>query len=89
MSTFRALLSVSDKTGLVEFARRLHEAGGALIASGGTAKSLREAFTQAKTYIGNREGIEGVEPSDPQAFFGAALEKHMGETGQVPGTDVP
>ena len=53
------------------------------------AKSLREAFTQAKTYIGNREGIEGVEPSDPQAFFGAALEKHMGETGQVPGTDVP
>lgn len=43
MSTFRALLSVSDKTGLVEFARRLHEAGGALIASGGTARQLRDA----------------------------------------------
>jgi phosphoribosylaminoimidazolecarboxamide formyltransferase/IMP cyclohydrolase len=43
MSTFRALLSVSDKTGLVEFARRLHEAGGELIASGGTARQLRDA----------------------------------------------
>ncbi len=53
------------------------------------AKSLREAFSRAKTYIGNREGIEGVEPSDPQAFFGAALEKHMGEIGHAPGTDVP
>ncbi len=43
MSTFRALLSVSDKTGLVEFARQLHAAGGELIASGGTARQLRDA----------------------------------------------
>lgn len=43
MSTFRALLSVSDKTGLVAFARQLHEAGGELIASGGTARQLRDA----------------------------------------------
>ncbi|MEZ4728007.1 MAG: bifunctional phosphoribosylaminoimidazolecarboxamide formyltransferase/IMP cyclohydrolase [Caldilineaceae bacterium] len=43
MSTFRALLSVSDKAGLVEFARRLQEAGGELIASGGTARQLRDA----------------------------------------------
>jgi hypothetical protein len=43
MSTFRVLLSVSDKTGLVAFARQLHEAGGELIASGGTARQLRDA----------------------------------------------
>ncbi len=39
----RALLSVSDKTHLVDFARRLHEADVQLIASGGTARALREA----------------------------------------------
>src|SRR5512145_1576283 len=39
----RALLSVSDKTGLVEFARGLAELGVELVASGGTARTLREA----------------------------------------------
>uniref|UniRef100_A0A671Q8A0 Bifunctional purine biosynthesis protein ATIC n=1 Tax=Sinocyclocheilus anshuiensis TaxID=1608454 RepID=A0A671Q8A0_9TELE len=37
------LLSVSDKTGLVEFARRLVSVGLSLVASGGTAKTLRDA----------------------------------------------
>jgi phosphoribosylaminoimidazolecarboxamide formyltransferase/IMP cyclohydrolase len=39
----RALLSVSDKTGLVDLARVLHEAGVELISTGGTAKAIREA----------------------------------------------
>jgi phosphoribosylaminoimidazolecarboxamide formyltransferase/IMP cyclohydrolase len=39
----RALLSVSDKTGLVEFARGLSARGVELISTGGTAKLLREA----------------------------------------------
>jgi phosphoribosylaminoimidazolecarboxamide formyltransferase/IMP cyclohydrolase len=43
MPSFRALLSVSDKSGLVEFAQQLHAAGVALVASGGTAAALREA----------------------------------------------
>ncbi|XP_054977636.1 bifunctional purine biosynthesis protein ATIC [Sorex araneus] len=38
-----ALFSVSDKTGLVEFARSLASVGLDLVASGGTAKALREA----------------------------------------------
>ncbi|KFV17224.1 Bifunctional purine biosynthesis protein PURH, partial [Tauraco erythrolophus] len=38
-----ALLSVSDKTSLVEFAKSLNALGLGLIASGGTAKSLRDA----------------------------------------------
>ncbi len=39
----RALLSVSDKTGLVEFARELSGFGVELISTGGTARTLREA----------------------------------------------
>uniref|UniRef100_A0A8D2MZ26 Bifunctional purine biosynthesis protein ATIC n=1 Tax=Zonotrichia albicollis TaxID=44394 RepID=A0A8D2MZ26_ZONAL len=39
----RTLLSVSDKTNLVEFAKSLNALGLGLIASGGTAKSLRDA----------------------------------------------
>ncbi len=39
----RALLSVSDKTGLVEFATSLAARGIALVSTGGTAKALREA----------------------------------------------
>lgn len=38
-----ALLSVSDKSGLADFARTLAELGWGLIASGGTARTLREA----------------------------------------------
>ena len=39
----RALLSVSDKTGLVDFARGLSARGVELISTGGTAGALREA----------------------------------------------
>src|SRR5271163_2300411 len=39
----RALLSVSDKTGLVDFASTLATAGYELISTGGTAKALRDA----------------------------------------------
>jgi len=39
----RALLSVTDKTGLVPFAQGLHELGVELISTGGTAKLLRDA----------------------------------------------
>jgi phosphoribosylaminoimidazolecarboxamide formyltransferase/IMP cyclohydrolase len=39
----RALLSVSDKTGVVDLARGLAERGVELVSTGGTAKALREA----------------------------------------------
>lgn len=39
----RALLSVSDKTGIVDLARTLAEKGVELVSTGGTAKALREA----------------------------------------------
>jgi phosphoribosylaminoimidazolecarboxamide formyltransferase/IMP cyclohydrolase len=39
----RALISVSDKTGIIDFARALSERGIEIISTGGTARSLREA----------------------------------------------
>ena len=39
----RALLSVSDKAGLVDFARTLHGAGVELVSTGGTRKALADA----------------------------------------------
>jgi phosphoribosylaminoimidazolecarboxamide formyltransferase/IMP cyclohydrolase len=44
----RALLSVTDKTGLVEFAQALAGFGMELISTGGTAKELREAGLAVK-----------------------------------------
>src|SRR5207249_11609005 len=39
----RALISVTDKTGIVDFARQLSGLGVELISTGGTAKALRES----------------------------------------------
>jgi phosphoribosylaminoimidazolecarboxamide formyltransferase/IMP cyclohydrolase len=39
----RALLSVSDKTGLIEFARALSDFGIELVSTGGTAKAIKDA----------------------------------------------
>jgi phosphoribosylaminoimidazolecarboxamide formyltransferase/IMP cyclohydrolase len=44
----RALLSVSDKTGVVDFARELQSLGWELISTGGTAKALRAANLRVK-----------------------------------------
>jgi phosphoribosylaminoimidazolecarboxamide formyltransferase/IMP cyclohydrolase len=59
----RALLSVSDKTLLVDFARSLEQLGWSLLASGSTAKTLRDAnitvqevadYTQSPEILGGR-----------------------------------
>src|SRR5215212_734115 len=44
----RALLSVSDKTGLVEFARALKNFGVEILSTGGTAKALRDAGIEVR-----------------------------------------
>src|SRR5512146_2184989 len=44
----RALLSVSDKTGLIPLAQTLAAAGVELISTGGTAKALRDAGLKVK-----------------------------------------
>lgn len=44
----RALISVSDKTGIVDFARELKTFGVEIISTGGTAKTLREAGIEVR-----------------------------------------
>jgi phosphoribosylaminoimidazolecarboxamide formyltransferase/IMP cyclohydrolase len=44
----RALLSVSDKTGLLDFARGLRTLGWELLSTGGTARTLREADIEVR-----------------------------------------
>ncbi|HWP90108.1 MAG TPA: bifunctional phosphoribosylaminoimidazolecarboxamide formyltransferase/IMP cyclohydrolase, partial [Burkholderiales bacterium] len=57
-----ALLSVSDKTGLVEFARGLTNFGVALLSTGGTAKLLRDSgigVTEVSDHTGFPEMLDG------------------------------
>jgi phosphoribosylaminoimidazolecarboxamide formyltransferase/IMP cyclohydrolase len=58
----RALLSVSDKTGLAPLARALAASGVQLISTGGTARALREAgleVTDLAAYTGFPEMLDG------------------------------
>jgi phosphoribosylaminoimidazolecarboxamide formyltransferase/IMP cyclohydrolase len=58
----RALISVSDKTGLVDFARELDKLGVEILSTGGTAKLLKENNIQAKEvseYTGFPEMLDG------------------------------
>jgi len=62
MKIQRALLSVSDKTGLVSFAQTLAAAGVQLLSTGGTAKALREAgltVTDISEHTGFPEMLDG------------------------------
>jgi phosphoribosylaminoimidazolecarboxamide formyltransferase / IMP cyclohydrolase len=58
----RALLSVSDKTGLVDLARALADGGCELVSTGGTAAALRDAglaVTDVSTLTGFPEMMDG------------------------------
>ncbi|EPU3840368.1 bifunctional phosphoribosylaminoimidazolecarboxamide formyltransferase/IMP cyclohydrolase [Providencia stuartii] len=58
----RALLSVSDKTGVVEFAKALSQRGVELLSTGGTAKLLAESglkVTEVSDYTGFPEMMDG------------------------------
>ncbi len=58
----RALLSVSDKTGLTDFGRFLADAGVEVLSTGGTARTLREAgvpVIEVSDYTGFPEMLDG------------------------------
>lgn len=58
----RALISVSDKTGIVDFARSLSAMGVAILSTGGTAKLLTEAgiaVTEVSDHTGHPEIMDG------------------------------
>ena len=70
----RALLSVSDKTGLIDFARALAEAGVELLSTGGTARAIREAgldVTEVAEFTGFPEMLDGrVKTLHPKVHAG-------------------
>ncbi|HTH17758.1 MAG TPA: bifunctional phosphoribosylaminoimidazolecarboxamide formyltransferase/IMP cyclohydrolase, partial [Magnetospirillum sp.] len=58
----RALISVSDKTGLIEFARFLAERNVEILSTGGSAKAIRDAgipVTEVADYTGFPEMLDG------------------------------
>lgn len=58
----RALISVSDKQGIVDFARELHAMGVHLLSTGGTARQLTEAdlpVTEVAQFTGAPEIMDG------------------------------
>ncbi len=58
----RALISVSDKTGVADFARTLADLGVELLSTGGTAGALREAgleVTDVSEFTGQEEILDG------------------------------
>ncbi|MDE1714079.1 bifunctional phosphoribosylaminoimidazolecarboxamide formyltransferase/IMP cyclohydrolase, partial (plasmid) [Chromobacterium amazonense] len=58
----RALISVSDKSGVLEFAQQLHALGVHILSTGGTAKLLLDAglpVTEVSDYTGFPEMLDG------------------------------
>ena len=70
----RALLSVSDKTGILEFAQGLHDLGIDLLSTGGTAKAIRDAgipVRDVSEFTGFPEMLDGrVKTLHPKVHAG-------------------
>jgi len=87
----RALLSVSDKTGIVDFAKGLEKLGIEILSTGGTAKLLRENninVTEVSDYTGFPEIMDGRVKTLHPKIHGAILAKrknqsHMEEARQM------
>jgi len=78
-----ALLSVSDKTGIVEFAQALHALGIKLISTGGTAKLLSEKglpVTEVAELTGFPEMLDGrVKTLHPKVHGGLLARRDLPE----------
>ena len=79
----RALLGVSDKTGLVDLARALHDAGVELIATGGTARAISDAgipVRQVSEVTGAPEMLDGrVKTLHPAIHAGILARRDLPE----------
>ncbi len=83
MKVSRALISVSDKTGIVEFAQSLAAAGVALLSTGGTARLLRDAgltVTDVSEHTGSPEILDGrVKTLHPKVHGGLLARRDLAE----------
>src|SRR5690348_17207732 len=74
----RALISVTDKTGIVEFADELVKQGFEIISTGGTAKALKRGeipVREVEELTGYPEILEGRVKTLHPKIFGALLAK--------------
>ena len=86
----RALISVSDKKGIVAFAQGLHALGVAILSTGGTARSLKEAgipVQEVSDYTGFPEMLDGrVKTLHPKIHGGLLAlresKEHMAQLAQ-------
>ena len=90
----QALLSVSNKTGIVEFARGLAGRGVALISTGGTAKLLKEAglaVTEVAEHTGFPEMLDGrVKTLHPKVHGGILARRDLpGHMAALAGAGIP
>lgn len=73
----RALVSVSDKAGVVDLGRKLAASGVTILSTGGTAQALREAgvtVTDVSEYTGSPEIMEGrVKTLHPRVHGGILM----------------
>ena len=80
MKIQRALLSVSDKSGLADFARGLAALGAELLSTGGTAAALRAAglaVTDVSAYTGHPEILEGRVKTLHPKIHGGILQRRQ------------
>ena len=79
----RALVSVSDKSGLVEFARGLSALGIEILSTGGTAKLLQKegvTVTEVSAYTGSAEMLDGrVKTLHPRIHAGILADRRKPE----------
>ncbi|QDX81289.1 bifunctional phosphoribosylaminoimidazolecarboxamide formyltransferase/IMP cyclohydrolase [Denitratisoma sp. DHT3] len=87
MKVTQALISVSDKHGVVDFARALDQLGVKLLSTGGTAKLLREAglpVTDVSDYTGFPEMLDGrVKTLHPKVHGGILGRRDLAEHRQT------
>jgi phosphoribosylaminoimidazolecarboxamide formyltransferase/IMP cyclohydrolase len=83
MSQLTALISVSDKTGILEFAQELHGLGIKLLSTGGTAKLLADAglpVTEVAQHTGFPEMLDGrVKTLHPKIHGGLLARRDLPE----------
>jgi len=79
----RALLSVSDKTGILEFAKALHAQGVELLSTGGTARLLADnaiPVIEVSDYTGHPEIMDGrVKTLHPKVHGGILARRGQDE----------
>ena len=94
MKIKRALISVSDKTGLVPFAKRLHGLGIEILSTGGTAGAIAAEgipVVEISDYTGADEMFDGrLKTIHPKVHGGLLFRRdHPDDPGQAEAHDIP